>query len=364
MGLFGHGIGGLVGPGRLGSGSAGAPSLSVMSAKRRDVVPSRSPSRKGDDATVVPLPGLGATHSELVAEAAVTRWTKVHGHDVAYRQAGTGPLLVMVHGIAGSSSTWVPVMPLLAERYTVIAPDLLGHGESAKPRGDYSLGAYASGIRDLLGVLGHERATVVGHSLGGGVAMQFAYQFPQMADRLVLVCSGGLGKEVSPLLRALSLPGSEYVLPVVLAPQLHDVIGRLGGVLGRVGLRADPFLTEVWGAWSRLTDLRAQRAFIHTIRAVIDVAGQRVSARDRLYLAHEIPTMIVWGEKDAVIPVEHGRIAHDLIPGSRLEVVPDAGHFLPFERPELLDRLLRDFLATTRPASVSTERWQEVLAAR
>lgn len=312
-------------------------------------------------AKVLPLPGMGATHSELAREAAVTRWARVHGHDVAYRQAGSGPLLVMIHGIAGSSGTWVPVMPLLAERYTVIAPDLLGHGESAKPRGDYSLGAYASGIRDLLGVLGHERATVVGHSLGGGVAMQFAYQFPQMAERLVLICSGGLGKEVSPLLRALSMPGTEYVLPVVLAPQIHSVAGSVGRVLGRVGLRADPFLDEVWNAWSRLTDRRAQRAFIHTIRAVIDVSGQRVSARDRLYLAHEVPTLIVWGDRDQVIPVSHAHIAHELIPGSRLEVVENAGHFLPFERPEVLDRLLHDFLATTEPANVTPKRWQEVL---
>ncbi|MGH9085021.1 MAG: alpha/beta fold hydrolase, partial [Acidimicrobiales bacterium] len=244
-----------------------------------------------------------------------------------------------------------------------IAPDLLGHGESAKPRDDYSLGAYASGVRDLLGVLGHDRATVVGHSLGGGVAMQFAYQFPQMAERLVLVCSGGLGKEVSPLLRALSVPGTEYVLPAVLAPQLHGVVAKAGGLLGRFGLRADPFLTEVWAAWSRLTDVRAQRAFIHTIRAVIDVAGQRVSARDRLYLAHEVPTMIIWGERDAVIPVSHAHIAHELIPGSRLELVEGAGHFLPIERPELIDRLLRDFVATTSPAAVSPARWQEVLRA-
>jgi pimeloyl-ACP methyl ester carboxylesterase len=310
---------------------------------------------------VVPLPGLGATHSELVREASVTRWTKVHGHDVAYRQAGDGPLLVMIHGIAGSSGTWVPAMPLLAERYTVIAPDLLGHGESAKPRGDYSLGAYASGVRDLLGVLGYERATVVGHSLGGGVAMQFAYQFPQMAERLVLVCSGGLGKEVTPLLRALTVPGSEFVLPVVLRHELHDVLGLAGRFLGRLGLRADPFLSEVWSAWARLTDVRAQRAFIHTIRAVIDTAGQRVSARDRLYLAHEIPTMIIWGDRDQVIPVSHAHIAHELIPGSRLEIIEGAGHFLPIERPELMDRLLRDFLATTKPASVTTKRWQEVL---
>jgi pimeloyl-ACP methyl ester carboxylesterase len=312
-------------------------------------------------AKVLPLPGLGATHSELVREAATTRWAKVHGHDVAYRQAGEGPLLVMVHGIAGSSGTWVPVMPLLAERYTVIAPDLLGHGESAKPRGDYSLGAYASGIRDLLGVLGHERATIVGHSLGGGIAMQFAYQFPQMAERLVLVCSGGLGKEVTPLLRALTVPGTEYVLPFFLRRELHDVLGAAGRVVGRFGVRADPFLSEVWQAWARLTDVRAQRAFIHTIRAVIDIAGQRVSARDRLYLAHEVPTMIVWGDRDQVIPVSHGHIAHELIPGSRLEVVQGAGHFLPIERPELLDRLLRDFLATTKPANVSPQRWQEVL---
>ena len=313
------------------------------------------------EAKVLPLPGLGATHSELVREAATTRWAKVHGHDVAYRQAGEGPLLVMVHGIAGSSGTWVPVMPLLAERYTVIAPDLLGHGESAKPRGDYSLGAYASGIRDLLGVLGHERATIVGHSLGGGIAMQFAYQFPQMAERLVLVCSGGLGKEVTPLLRALTVPGTEYVLPFFLRRELHDVLGAAGRVVGRFGVRADPFLSEVWQAWARLTDVRAQRAFIHTIRAVIDIAGQRVSARDRLYLAHEVPTMIVWGDRDQVIPVSHGHIAHELIPGSRLEVVQGAGHFLPIERPELLDRLLRDFLATTKPANVSPQRWQEVL---
>ena len=310
---------------------------------------------------MLPLPGLGATHSELVREAALTRWTKVHGHDVAYRQAGSGPVLVMIHGIAGSSSTWVPVMPLLAERFTIIAPDLLGHGESAKPRGDYSLGAYASGTRDLLGVLGHERATVVGHSLGGGVAMQFAYQFPQMAERLVLIGSGGLGKEVSLLLRALSLPGTEYVLPAGLAPQIHAVVGSLGRVLGRFGLRADPFLGEVWDAWSRLTDVRAQRAFIHTIRAVIDVAGQRVSARDRLYLAHEVPTLIIWGDRDAVIPVEHAHVAHELMPGSRLEVVAGAGHFLPLERPELVDNLLRDFMATTKPANVSAKRWQEVL---
>src|SRR5438105_1742084 len=125
----------------------------------------------------------------------------IHGHQVAYRAAGDGPPVLLIHGIAGASTTWAHVLPLLARNQTVVAPDLLGHGESAKPRGDYSLGAYASGIRDLMAALGHDRATIVGHSLGGGVAMQFAYQFPERCERLVLVASGGLGKEVSPLLK-------------------------------------------------------------------------------------------------------------------------------------------------------------------
>ncbi len=272
-------------------------------------------------------------------------------------------MVVLVHGIAGSSATWQPLIPLLAERCTVIAPDLLGHGESAKPRGDYSLGAYASGIRDLLAVLDYGRATFVGHSLGGGIAMQLAYQFPQTCERLVLVASGGLGKEVGLLLRLFSAPGSEYVLPLVLTARLHSLAGSVGRVLGKLGLRGDPLLGEIWASYTRLTDAHAQRAFVHTIRAVIDVQGQRVSARDRLYLAREVPTMIVWGDRDGVIPVAHAHAAHELMPGSRLEIVHGAGHFLPVERPEVLDALLHDFLATTEPASVSPDRWHDVLVA-
>ena len=301
-------------------------------------------------------------HARLLAEASVTRFVTLHGHDVAYRSAGTGPVVVLVHGIAGSSAAWVPAMSLLAETCTVVAPDLLGHGGSAKPRGDYSLGAYASGIRDLLAMLGHERATFVGHSLGGGIAMQLAYQFPQSCERLVLVASGGLGKEVSPLLRALSAPGTEYLLPVVLNSQLHGAAAAVGRFLGKTGMRANPRLEEVWATYTRLTDARAQRAFVHTIRAVIDVSGQRVSARDRLYLAGEVPTLIVWGDRDTVIPVAHAHVAHDLMPGSRLEVVEGAGHFLTVERPELLARLIGEFMDETEAADVPLERWQTVLS--
>src|SRR5581483_5404399 len=194
------------------------------------------------------------------------------------------------------------------------------------------------------------------------IAMQLAYQFPDACERLVLVASGGLGKEVSPLLRVISAPGSEYVLPLVLTPRLHGLFERIGAVLSRTGMRGDPLLQELWASYTRLTDGRAQRAFVHTIRSVIDVAGQRVSARDRLYLAQEVPTMIVWGDGDRVIPVSHASIAHELMPGSRLEIVPGAGHFVPLERPDAFLALLQDFLATTTPAAVSRSRWQEVLA--
>ena len=296
--------------------------------------------------------------------SAEVRHIDIHGHRVAYRRAGAGPLLVLIHGIAESSSTFAAAIELLAEDHEVVAVDLLGHGASAKPRGDYSLGAYASGVRDLLVALDLPAGTIVGHSLGGGVAMQFAYQFPERCARLVLVSSGGLGKEVSPWLRALAAPAIEYVLPVVLTRHIQGPLDTVARWLGRLGLRTDPVLAECWATYRTLTDAHAQRAFLHTVRSVIDVAGQRVSARDRLYLAQEVPTMLVWGDRDSVIPVEHARIAHELIPGSRLEILAGVGHLLPLEQPQRLAELISDFVATTEPATVTPERWQELLTAR
>ena len=289
------------------------------------------------------------------------RTVRIHGHDVTYRMAGEGPTVVLIHGIAGSSTTWRAVMPALAEHYTVIAPDLLGHGQSAKPRGDYSLGAYASGVRDLLAVLGQERVTVIGHSLGGGVAMQFAYQFPERVQRLVLVASGGLGKEVSPILKAVTLPGAEYVLPLLLHRRIREVGELPGSLARRVGWRPSDTLTEVWRSYTTLTDRHGQQAFIHTVRAVIDVAGQRVSAHDRLYLAQALPTLIVWGDRDRIIPVDHAHRAAEAMPGARLEVLEGAGHFLPWRDADRFLPILEDFLKSTTPAHVPEARWRELL---
>jgi len=285
----------------------------------------------------------------------------LHGHRITYRTAGSGPVLLLIHGIAGSSATWGEVMPWLAERYCVVAPDLLGHGDSAKPRGDYSLGAYASGIRDLLGVLGHERASIVGHSLGGGVAMQLAYQFPERCERLVLVSSGGLGREVHGLLRAAALPGAEWVLPLLCAAGVRDTVDSVARFFRRAGLRAGPDLEEMWRGFSSLGDAGCRQAFVHTLRTIVDHGGQRVSATDRLYLAAYVPTMIIWGERDGVIPVAHGRAAHEAVAGSRLEIFPGAGHFPHRDAPRRFVEVLLDFMQTTEPAHVDESVWRVLL---
>jgi pimeloyl-ACP methyl ester carboxylesterase len=285
----------------------------------------------------------------------------LHGHRVSYRRAGWGPVVVLIHGITGSSQTWEHVIEPLAEHYTVVAPDLLGHGESAKPRGDYSLGAYASGIRDLLAAIGHDRATVVGHSLGGGVAMQMAYQFPERCERLVLVSSGGLGREVHLLLRAAALPGSEFVLPLLAAPSLIGRLDSVGAFVGRLGLRAGSDLDEMWRGFSSLQDAGARAAFIHTLRTILDPGGQRVSAVDRLYLAAEMPSLIMWGERDPIIPFHHGVRASETMPGSRLIGFPDAGHFPHRDDPRRFVRELTEFIDSTEPGDTRDERLRELL---
>ena len=291
------------------------------------------------------------------------RHVTIHGHSVGYRMAGDGPVLLLIHGIAGSSAAWREVMPALAERYTVIAPDLIGHGHSAKPLGDYSLGAYASGMRDLLGALGVERASVVGQSFGGGVALQLAYQHPECCERLVLVDSGGLGREVSWMLRFMTLPGSEYLMPVIFPSFVRRRGNELSRQLHARGVRLGR-IAEMWNAYASLTESDNRQAFVRTLRAVIDPGGQTVSAEDRLYLAARMPTLIIWGEQDAIIPVSHALAAHVAIPHSRLELIAEAGHFPHVETPERFLEVLLDFLDGTEPARFGAADLQHLLRER
>ena len=281
----------------------------------------------------------------------------LHGHRVSYRQGGSGPALLLLHGVTNSSETWEGVAPALAERFTLIAPDLLGHGESATPRGDYSLGAHASGVRDVLTALGIDRVTVVGHSLGGGIAMQFAYQFPERCERLVLVSSGGLGREVHLLLRAAALPGADYVLPALTSAGLMGVGRRLGRLLQSVRVTPGEDTQVLASGFASLDNAGSRQAFLHTVRAVIEPSGQRISAHNRLELAGLLPSLIVWGEKDSIIPVAHGEAAHEAMPGSRFEVFPGAGHMPHDADPERFASLLIEFCDTTEPARLSADHW-------
>ncbi len=276
----------------------------------------------------------------------------IHGYRRAFRVAGSGPAIVLIHGIGDNSTTWDTVQAKLAQRFTVIAPDLLGHGKSDKPRADYSVAAYANGMRDLLSVLDIDSATVVGHSLGGGVAMQFAYQFPQLVDRLILVGAGGVTKEVNVALRVASLPlGSEALallrLPLVL-PALQ-VIGRMGGALfGTTGVGRD--IPDMLRILADLPEPTASSAFARTLRAVVDWRGQVVTMLDRCYLTQSVPVQLIWGGSDSVIPVSHAEMAHAAMPGSQLEIFEGSGHFPFHDDPDRFVEIVQKFIDSTEPA--------------
>ena len=274
------------------------------------------------------------------------RYLDLHGERVAYRDEGTGDALLLIHGMAGSSATWRAVIPALSKKYRVVAPDLLGHGESTKPRGDYSLGAFAASLRDLLDELGISQATVVGQSLGGGVAMQFTYQHRDYCQRLALISSGGLGPDLNWILRILSAPGAELVLPVVAQRAVLNVGKKLGSWLTSAGIQS-PRGSEMWSAYSSLADPQTRQAFLRTLRSVVDYRGQAVSALGKIHVSHGLPTLLIWGEQDRIIPVAHGYAAHEAVPGSRLEVLADVGHFPHVEAPAAVVDILDDFIATT-----------------
>ena len=289
---------------------------------------------------------------------------ELHGHRVIYRIAGDGPPVVLIHGMVNSSKHWEQVALALADRYTVVAPDLLGHGDSAAVRGDYSLGAHACSIRDLLTTIGIDRATVVGHSLGGGIAMQFFYQFPQRVERLALISSGGLGHEVSPILRGAALPGAAAGIWLVANRRVRAGLDRAGERMRARGSRKGVYLQALARAMRPLGEAAARRAFLQTLRSVIDVRGQHVSAVDRLYLLGELPTLIVWGERDNTIPMAHGLAAHELIPNSRFVALPKAAHFPNLEDPEGLAGALRGWLDETEPGLIEDSEWGEIVGAR
>ena len=272
------------------------------------------------------------------------KFLDLHGDRVAFLDEGQGEVVLLLHGMAGSSATWRSVIGPLSRKYRVIAPDLIGHGQSAKPRSDYSLGAFAVFLRDLLDELGVTSATIVGHSLGGGVAMQFTYQHPDYCQRLILISSGGLGQEVGWALRLLSAPGAELILPIIAPSPVLAGGEKVRSWLARFGIQT-PRGDEIWSAYSSFADKETRHSFLRTLRSVVDYRGQSVSALNRLGVKADTPTMAIWGDQDAIIPVEHAFAAHEARPGTRLEVLTGVGHFPQVEKPTEVVDLIDDFIA-------------------
>ncbi|MDP3967911.1 MAG: alpha/beta fold hydrolase [Nocardioides sp.] len=285
----------------------------------------------------------------------------IHGHRRAFVKTGEGPALLLLHGLGCDHTTWEPVISALSRHFTVIAPDLLGHGQSDKPRADYSVGGYANGMRDLLTVLGIDKVTVVGHSFGGGVAMQFAYQFPERTERMVLVAPGGLGPEVSPLIRAVTFPGFHQVMAGLTLPGVRHVGKRGLRTLARTGAPALRDLDEVADIYDSFRDPRARAAIRHVVSAVVDWRGQIVTMVDRAYLTQEMPMCVIWGDQDHVIPPKHASNAERIAPGAWVEVIPNAGHFPHKDHPQRFVRTLREFVASTQPQRYHRGKWRRLL---
>ena len=283
--------------------------------------------------------------SGLEASRPDVRTATLHGHELSYVDSGSGPAVLFIHGLLGSHRNWTHLVDELADEHRVIVPDLFGHGMSDKPMGDYSIGAHAATLRDLLDLLGVDTVTLVGHSLGGGIAMQFCYLFPERVDRLALVATGGLGRTVSPVLRSAALPGAEWVLPVLASRWVRGSVDAVGRALSLTGWRAGADARIAWESFASLSDAESRRAFLATTRSVIDPGGQTISAHDRIADVAAVPTLVVWGARDRLIPAGHAERARTVFADARVEVFEAAGHFPHLEQPDRFAAVLSEFMA-------------------
>jgi pimeloyl-ACP methyl ester carboxylesterase len=287
------------------------------------------------------------------------------GVRINYLRAGRRPrgragvrmeTVLLVHGIGHSCRAWDRVIPALAQEYDVVALDLPGGGKSDKPPTDYSLGNQAGAIRHFLDELGLDRVTIVGHSLGGGVAMTFSYLYPERINRMALVSSAGLGRELGGIFRAANLPvAPRYVMRALFHPRARlarNVVSELAFRAGADPLfaRQGEFAEETADWLLDMEDPATQAAFLNMLRASSNVRGQAISALDRLHLAERYPVLIVWGAQDRVFPVSHARRAARVLPSARVEVFQGCGHVPQVEMPDEFAAVVLDWLRTTRAA--------------
>ncbi|MEU4240511.1 alpha/beta fold hydrolase [Actinoplanes sp. NPDC026619] len=305
--------------------------------------------------------------AELMIRPATTRRegrVRVGDGDIVYTIAGAGEPLLLIHGLGATRRTWDHLIDELARTHTVIAPDLPGHGDSGAPAGDYSLGALAASLRDLLVALGHPSATIVGHSLGGGIGMQFAYQFPERTDRLVLISSGGLGRQLTPALRAATLPGARaFIAAAARAPEWLTRWLLSGVAAIAPALLAGADAAPVAEGLRRLGDRRERRTFLRTARTVINWRGQSVSATQHLKQLAGLPVLLAWGGDDRVIPPQHHLAVAGTLTDCQVLEIGGAGHYPQETAPGRLLPGLHRFLDSAPRFDYTEARWRRLLTA-
>lgn len=287
-----------------------------------------------------------AAHLRLAASHAVrSAEVEVNGNTIHYRTGGHGPVLLLLHGLGGCTSTWDPVIDDLARDHRVVAMDLLGHGRSSKPRCDYSLAGHANTVRDFMEALDLRAVTVIGHSYGGGLTMQLAYQYPELVASLVLVGTGGLGREVHPSLRVLTMPLAERATAVAVRAAGWRPVRAAAQRLTPAKAARSVWVNRLTESVEALSQPGGREAFFQTVRGVIDASGQRLTAAQRLFRLGPKPTLAIWGSADSIIPPHHIETLNSIEHG-HAHVLEGAGHFPHFDQPAEFLAVLREFLAS------------------
>jgi len=261
-------------------------------------------------------------------------YKEIEGVRISGRIVGSGPPLVLLHGLGGSDAEWQGSIPVLAQYFKVYVPTMPGHGDSG-PIAEYSLESSHRLFLSFLESEGLGKVILAGQSMGGLVALDLALNFPERVSKLVLVDSAGLGREVNWGLRLLTLPILGEIILDFLWPRLHTHLARLAKL---AGLEV-PEVMLTQGSW------KFQGSLARLLRVGIDLRGQKLwpSIRDRLPTLN-VPTLIIWGEHDQLFPLSQAVDAHRTIPRSKLHVLRGGGHVVRREHVAELNEVVLKFL--------------------
>jgi NTE family protein len=321
--------------------------LMIFAALAAAVVAQRLPSHHPDSlADAAPLPAPVPRDVPGLRTCVTT----LHGSRVVYRTVGEGQPIVLIHGLLDSGATWRKVAPILALNHRVIVPDLLGHGDTDGPeRADYSVVSHALMVRDLLDDLGIAQATVVGHSLGAGVALALAHACPERVERLAIVSAGGIGQELTPALRFVAAPGADFAVRAVGSRPVVATLRALSWLLSVLGARRPARgVLESTRMLERLADAGRRSAFLQSARAVIDLRGQKSSAM-RYFDTYRMPLCVLWGTRDRVIPARHAELIRAARPDAHIVLLDGVGHSPQLAQPTFVAEALHEWLGRRRP---------------